>query len=569
MMRRLGGWFYSWFPFFRDNLVQNPILSREMIRYLRQTRSFVLLGCILLGGMALLTWMWSTPSDNLSPVGRRLFYATLGGEIAVLLLLLPGYAAQSFITERERNTLALLLTSPLGEERIAAGKLASVIGVMALILFATYPLIAVCLARGGVAPWEILAAGVGMLIATFIISSFALYFSLIAKTLFRAVIMTQMSMFTIYIGGMFAMFMLTSAAILIVSLASIAAPGMQPTFAIIVAVAVVCMAIPLALLVPLGMFKLTAIKLRTIGSELVSARGYDQEVAFQFGQETVTEPINQPRSKWNVPERGNAFFWREKLSNAVASPFLAMPSWYVVAILVYHLCLVTPLQNGRWLVVATLCLLSQMGGAYAARAFAGERENQTWDLLITTTCRNNDLLLGKLYGALHPCLVRGAAMFFIPAGLFMVIDSCISLFNYSSPAGIGVPMVHQLVYATVIVVNVFLVCALGLYYSSIKKSVNQALMWTYGTVALLYLGPMALSAVRGGLEHLYIFSPLSTCLMIGSSKATSLEEAYTLPTTILYEPIPNYPMAVIHVMVVSLMIAILLWLTQKQLHQAR
>ncbi|MDP8243649.1 MAG: ABC transporter permease subunit [Candidatus Hinthialibacter antarcticus] len=572
MLKGIFRWLYSWVDFFRRNLAQNPILSRELIRYLRQTRSFVLLGCILLGGAVLLIWMWSTPSNNLSPVGRRLFYATVGGEILVLLLLLPGYAAQSFITERERNTLALLLTTPLGEERIAAGKLASVLGVIALILFATYPLIAVCLARGGVAPWEVLLAGVGALTGAFIISSFALYFSLIAKTLFRAVMLTQMSLLTIYIGGMFFTFMLLSAVVLVLSLISMAVPGIQATFAVIAVVAAVCIIIPFTLLIPLGMFKLTASKLRSIGGDLANSKGYDQEVAFQFGQDVVSEPIGTPRSKWNVPDNANAFYWREKMSNAVSSPFLAMPSWYIVAILVYHLCLVTPIQNGCWLAIATLCLLSQMGGAYAARSFAGEKESETWDLLITTTCRNGDLLKGKLLGALQPCLTRGAAMFWIPAALFAFIDLCISLFSYSNMPGIGVPVSHQLVYATVITVNVCLVCALGLFFSSIKRSVNQALLWTYGTIAAYYFGPLFFYAIiHGSAQNLFItyISPLAVLGRVGSTKGIPPEEAYTLPVTILFEPIQILPLVAIHVVVTALIAIALLKKTQWQLNQNR
>lgn len=567
MLKRIYRWIISWPAFFRDNLAQNPILSRELIRYLREMRSFVLLACILLGGAALLSWMWSTPSNNLSPVGRRLFYATLGGEILVLLLLLPGYAAQSFISERERNTLPLLLTTPLGEERITAGKLTSVLVVIALILIATYPLIGVCLARGGVAPWEVLAAGVGVLLGAFIITSFALYFSLIAATMFRAILLTQLSLLTIYVGGMFLTFMFISASVLLVSLASMAMPAMRITFATIIFVIFLCVSIPFVILIPFGMFKLTANKLRSIGNEFIEKKGYDDEVVFQFGQERDEVPVTKPVSKWNVPEGVNAFYAREKLSNAVSSPFLAMPSWYIVAILVYHLCLITPIQNGFWLAAAVLCLLSQMAGAYSVRAFAGEKEKETWDLLITTTCRDWDLLIGKLKGALQPCLVRGASMYWIPVTLFVLIDLIITVFNFQNMPGVGVPFNHGLIHLLVISTNIVFVCALGLYFSATKPSVNRAMMWTYGAIALYFFMPHIINGITGGseFEWLSFLSPIHILAAISSAP----RDPFMLPVTIVYAPMQNILLAFIHVAAIASLTIGLLVITQKKLTQSR
>ena len=121
-----------------------------------------------------------------------------------------------------------------------------------------------------------------------------------------------------------------------------------------------------------------------------------------------------------------------------------------------------------------------------------------------------------------------------------------------------------------IAVNVCLVCALGLFFSSRIRSVNQALLWTYGTIAAYYFGPyFFLSIARGGLEALFIISPLAVLQMVGSTKGFSPQDAYMLPVTIFFEPIQSIPVVVIHVIATVLLVAILLRLTQTQLNQSR
>jgi ABC-type transport system involved in multi-copper enzyme maturation permease subunit len=72
------------------------------------------------------------------------------GLLGALLLLLPVFPATSLVKERNRGTLALLLSTPLGLWRIYSGKLLAVFGLASLMLFVSLPAAAACYALGGV-----------------------------------------------------------------------------------------------------------------------------------------------------------------------------------------------------------------------------------------------------------------------------------------------------------------------------------------------------------------------------------------------------------------------------------
>lgn len=505
----------SVFSYLRAIIAQNPILSRELVRFLRQPRSFVLLAAILTGASLLLVWMWHAYRGEFDAVGRQLFYATVGGQALALVLLLPGYAAQSFILEREQNTLNLLLSTPLGPERIVAGKLISVMGVMGLIVIGSYPLITVSLARGGVSPWEVIAAAVGLLWAAFVIASFSIYFSLVAKTLFRSILLTHLTMFSVYFGGMLVEFFIVAGGAFILSLLMLIAPGFQSSYVIVFQVIIAAGLFPFLFVIPAGMFFLAAGRLRDYDAEVGERGGYEDE-PFQLSQQRRAHSGNGRKAEWEIPDGVNPFYVREKAGNKASSPFLAMPSWYFTAIIVYHLCLLAPLHQGRWMAAVVLALAAQMAGAYASRTFAGEREAETWDLLASTTFDTTRLVYGKYRASLQPCLTRAAVMMLIPAALFLAIDLMVMAFSVGTVMPRSVPLLNLLAYFVVIVSNVALLCALGIWFSARSARTANALMWTYGLAILYFLLPLFamldsdtswLAAFSPFMQLIYAFNP--------------------------------------------------------------
>ncbi|MBI1389641.1 MAG: ABC transporter permease subunit [bacterium] len=475
-----------------QNLFDNPILGRELIRFLRDRRSFTLLASILIGGSALLVWAWPTQATGMQPVGRKLFYLTLTGEFISLLLLLPGYAAQSFISERESDTLPMLLNTPLGEGRIFTGKLVSVLGVMMLTLTSTYPLIGVCLARGGVAPWEAVLGSLAVLWSALIVAAFALYFSINARTLLRCIVLTQFSLFTVYVGGAFLCLFFFGGALSILSIAAMALRLPPNSLAMVGGAVVLFASAPFMLLVPYVMMRMGVQKLREIELFQAPDDQIEDELAFQFNQAPAAEP-NGKRFQWDAPDNANPFYIRELLTNLSRSPFIALPSWYVIAIITYHLFLLTPLHQGFWLASAVLILTTQMSNAYASRAFAGERESGTLDLLLTTSSSTRTLLWGKVWGSLRMCWERGAVMFLTPVGFFLAIDSFGAVFSlFSQRFHLSPSPVNLIVYSVALSCELCLIHLMGVYFSIVKPRVNQAFSWTMSWTLIYLLAPLVL-----------------------------------------------------------------------------
>ncbi|HUQ67953.1 MAG TPA: ABC transporter permease, partial [Planctomycetaceae bacterium] len=132
--------------------MNNPILQREFIGLMRQPRTVALQCALAVGLTLLLALRWPTEShmalsgSRSQEIFRLLSYGLLGA----VLLMLPVFPATSFVDEKRRGTLSLLLNTPLGAWRIYSGKLLATLGLAGVMLALTLPVICACYALGGV-----------------------------------------------------------------------------------------------------------------------------------------------------------------------------------------------------------------------------------------------------------------------------------------------------------------------------------------------------------------------------------------------------------------------------------
>ncbi len=175
-------------------LFTNPILAREL-RLRSRARAFtVVVTAELLALAILLTILWVTVGsgvqrDELSTVGALMFWSCVGVINLIIVLSVPATSGQSIAGERERDTLALLLTSALTTGQIIIGKvLASVVGVVFTIL-AAMPVLAICYAIGGVSLWAVMISVVLLTWTAFVVSSVSILASTHASTSSRGITM--------------------------------------------------------------------------------------------------------------------------------------------------------------------------------------------------------------------------------------------------------------------------------------------------------------------------------------------------------------------------------------------
>jgi ABC-type transport system involved in multi-copper enzyme maturation permease subunit len=182
---------------------------------MRGRRAFVIVTLYLglLGGFA---WMVATliaqsyttgfggsSAFASAAVGQGIFAALLMLETLQVAFLAPSSTAGAISLEREKQTLDLLVTTPITTFAIVFGKLLSTLVYVFLLIAASIPLMAMVFVYGGVAPEDVLK-GYVVLIATAIgLGSFGLLCSSLVKRTTAATAITIFGVLAVTIGTIF------------------------------------------------------------------------------------------------------------------------------------------------------------------------------------------------------------------------------------------------------------------------------------------------------------------------------------------------------------------------------
>lgn len=164
-----------------------PLLIKELRGYLRAARPFTILTIFLvvLSLPLLLFYAESRSSsftNDFSEVGQLIFVIVNGIALAQLTLLTPSNTAGAISGERERQTLDLLLVTPLSSASIIIAKLAAPVLYLVLLSLATLPISALAFFIGGVTASDLLLAFIIMLTAAVGYGAVGITASLLARS---------------------------------------------------------------------------------------------------------------------------------------------------------------------------------------------------------------------------------------------------------------------------------------------------------------------------------------------------------------------------------------------------
>lgn len=139
-------------------LMANPIIQRELVGQLRLTSALAIQVSLVaaLGLLVVLRWPTEGQVDVSGVQAQQVLQLFGYGMLAVWMLLTPAFPATAIIGEKQQQTLALLLTSPMGRWSILFGKLFGAIGFMLLLMVLSMPAATACYTMGGVAPIDLL-----------------------------------------------------------------------------------------------------------------------------------------------------------------------------------------------------------------------------------------------------------------------------------------------------------------------------------------------------------------------------------------------------------------------------
>jgi ABC-2 type transport system permease protein len=190
----------------------HPVLSKEFRLRMRSARTPWVLSLYLLvmGGIVLTYISLQTAGGGyFNPEGSRILFMLLSAlQLVFIGFVTPGLTAGLISGERERQTLAVLLTTNLSTASIVISKLVAALSFMTLLIVSTMPLYAIVLLFGGVSPLQFVQIFGFYFVAMFFIGSVGVLYSVLIQRTGVATVLAYATVAVIVVGtlivGMFA-----------------------------------------------------------------------------------------------------------------------------------------------------------------------------------------------------------------------------------------------------------------------------------------------------------------------------------------------------------------------------
>ncbi|KRW91666.1 membrane protein [Alicyclobacillus tengchongensis] len=163
----------------------NPLLAKEFHQRMRTARAPIVITSYLCG-MSILTFflLYENVQGQLYLVqptkSQQVFVLLSLLQMTVVAFLAPAFAAGSVSGERERKTLAVLLTTPVSPIGILLGKVLSSSALLVLLVVVTLPVYSLVFLFGGAVPQEVVSVLAFQLLTIVVISTICVLFSTIA-----------------------------------------------------------------------------------------------------------------------------------------------------------------------------------------------------------------------------------------------------------------------------------------------------------------------------------------------------------------------------------------------------
>ena len=131
-------------------------------------------------------------------IGQAIFGVILVLQTLLTLLLAPALTSGGVSMEREKQTLELLITTPVSTLGLVIGKLASSLAYVLLLILASIPLMSLGFVFGGIAPEDVIRAYLVLFAAAFAMGSIGLFLSAWLK---RTQLATAIALIVVFVLG--------------------------------------------------------------------------------------------------------------------------------------------------------------------------------------------------------------------------------------------------------------------------------------------------------------------------------------------------------------------------------
>jgi ABC-type transport system involved in multi-copper enzyme maturation permease subunit len=458
-------------------LLENPVLQRELLVNLRMKRAFVLMLLYLaaLGGVVYLAWPRNPTIDLTNPeASKRLVNMFFLGQFMLASLMAPSFAAGAITGEKERKSYEMLLASPMRPSAILLGKLLASLSHLAIFVFASLPIVVLCLPLGGVSIYEVGATYLALLLAT---ATFGML-SLACSSYFQR---TSASLVVSYL--------------LVLPLAMLAAAiwyGMSDSGARFRLFASVTIVPGVAIAVIAMLFGATSRRLMhppDVGSE--GKEVVDTEMEMQQAVGLVIQRGQFPDNLFAPAKRDdlladgvNPVFDKEMRSEIFAQGTLMLrvviQMSMLLAIPLMFICFYwTRPQYAAWYVNYVLLFNVLVGPVFSAGAVTSERERETLELLLTTILSPWQILWAKLVAGLR---VSSVLTLFL---VWPLLLACCFVTKYWGN------VFSMLLYVLIIILTCITTAVLALFASVFFRKTSVSLMTSYLLILILFMAPPA------------------------------------------------------------------------------
>lgn len=475
----------------------SPVFQKEMISLSRRRGIYWLRGVVLLFLLGLMGLFWEEAVNQaggpqISQLGPQLFSLFVKAQLAILYFVIPCTVASVVAGERERGTLELLLLSRLRPGSILIDKLLSRFMVLGLLLFSGLPFFMALLSFRGIEQAHIWRAYGGMTASALYCAALSLFFSTLMPTMRSALMGIYLSLFAFlsffcllsgYLTGNWQDVYLSLNNLLLMDAAD-AGP-----WAYFCGFSIPCFIASL----------IRCVERLTEGSPNFDGRILQRQ--FQrlnrfFHRINFTTIVllheRAPLGKYPI-------LWREVHKRFPATSIFLIRSFYLLcALLLLLFAFFWPMKDYAASRISSLHLLltATLAIVYASSAFTHEKENHTFELILSTPISGTEIILGKLAGVLKALTVISLLPLVMPlAADLSELEGCYrphALLYYGSWLGAYIP----------------LITATGFFFSIWSKSSLRAFVETAVGCCIWYFAPALLYLFSGHQVSSYAYEPI-------------------------------------------------------------
>ena len=486
-------------------VLENPVLQRELLVNLRMTRSFVLLlfYLSLLATVVYLAWPQERQIDMTNPeASKRLVNLFFAGQYLLASLMAPSFAAGAISGEKERKSYEMLLASPMRPLAIVIGKLLASLCHLAILIFASLPIVMLCIPLGGVSFYEVLVAYLALILSVICFGMISLACSSYFKRTAASLVVAYLLILPLALLGVMAWQMLESL-------------GRDRVYFMLIVPPIGSVILCWALSSGIANRLMYPPDVGSEGKEVVDLEQETQQaVGLVIQRDKFPDKLFAPAKRNDLlPDGANPVFDKEMRSEIFSQGTLMLRVVIQVSMLlalpIMAGCLFIWPQHAPWYISYVVLFNMLVGPVFSAGAVTSERERETLDLLLTTILTPMQILWAKLISGLR---VSSVLTLFL---LWPLLLACGLVSTYWKQLHVVAA------YLAIIGITCLTTANFALFCSVVFRKTSISLMTTYLVIVSLFGLPLAVAYFAITFFPQSHFTPVTDMLGFVSPIATA------------------------------------------------